>query len=255
MGNGIGNHARLVAQRELAGVIRGEIDGHIDVLEIEDGQNALACSDDLAGAGEPVLHPPAPGRDEHQINQDRLEPLNIGLGCLDRGLGLIALRLGRNIHGLGRFELVASLVHGLLRYIPVLYEKLPALIIGSGKIQVALALSNERDSFRQCPFGLQHLRLGGAQLGFGFRRRDGGNHLSSRDLVAFVHGQRRQPARIFRRDVDLRGLDAAVRFHDPLGHVAAPQAIDQRFYRRAGFFDRVLLCRLGLRSSNKRAAS
>ena len=38
-----------------------------------------------------------------------------------------------------------------------------------------------------------------AQLGFVFRRRYAADHLSGRDLVAFVHGQRREPAGIFGR--------------------------------------------------------
>ena len=70
------------------------------------------------------------------------------------------------------------------------------------------------------------------------------DHLSSRDLVAFVHGQRRQPARVFGGDIDLGGFEPPIRFHDPLGHIAAAQAIYQCFYLCAGFFDRVWLLRL-----------
>ena len=104
-----------------------------------------------------------------------------------------------------------------------------------------------RDSCRQCLFRLLQLRLGRAQLGFGFRRRNGANHLSGRDLVALVHRQRRQSAGIFCRDIDLRSFEAAVGFHDPLRHIDTAQPIYQRFYRCAGFFERVLLLRLGVR--------
>jgi hypothetical protein len=84
-------------------------------------------------------------------------------------------------------------------------------------------------------------------LGFGFRRRNGANHLSGRDLVALVDRQRRQPARIFCRDIDLRRFEAAVGFHDPLRHIDTTQTVYQRLYRCAGFFERALLLRLGVR--------
>src|SRR5262249_41198760 len=104
-------------------------------------------------------------------------------------------------------------------------------------------------------FRFQHLRLGGAQLGFRFRRRDGGNHLSSRDLVAFVHRQRRQPARIFGRDIDLRRLDAAVRLHDSVGHRAAAQTIDEGFHLGSQLLGGGFLRGFGVRGRNKQAPS
>ena len=50
----------------------------------------------------------------------------------------------------------------------------------------------------------------------------------------------------FADDVHLRRFDAAVGFHDALGHIAAAQAIYQCFHRFAGFFEGVLLLRLGV---------
>jgi hypothetical protein len=91
-------------------------------------------------------------------------------------------------------------------------------------------------------------RLCGAQLGFRFRRRDGGNPLSSRDLVAFVHRQRREPAGIFCRDIDLRRFDAAVRFHDSIGHVAAAQARDECLHLGSQLLGGAFLRPLRLRS-------
>jgi hypothetical protein len=54
--------------------------------------------------------------------------------------------------------------------VPVLYEELPAFIIGSGEGQTAVALGDERDRFRPCLLGAQHLRLRAPKLGFNFRR-------------------------------------------------------------------------------------
>src|SRR5262245_65211940 len=105
--------------------------------------HALARGDHLAGAREPVLHPSASRRFEHQVGQNRLQPLDVGLSCLDCGVSLVTLGVGRNISGLRRLEFVAPLVHDLLWYVPVLDEHFSTVIIRSGKIQVALALRDE----------------------------------------------------------------------------------------------------------------
>ena len=128
--------------------IRGQIDRHVDVVEIENGQYALSCGNHLTGASKPVLHASSSWGDEHQIDENRLQPLDIGFGGLDCGLGLVALGICRNVAGLRRFELVAPLIDDLLRYIPVLHQRLSAFIIWSGKIQIALALGDERVRFR-----------------------------------------------------------------------------------------------------------
>ena len=140
----------------LPACIRRQIDRHVDVVQIEDRQNALSCGNHLAGAGEPVLHASASRRDEHQIDQNRLKPFDISLGCLDRGLGLIALGIRCNIFRLGCFEFVAALIDDLLR-IPLSQQSLSALIIGPREFQIALALGDECDRFRQCLFRFQHL--------------------------------------------------------------------------------------------------
>ena len=64
---------------ELAGVIRRQIDRHVNVVEIEDRENPLPCRDHLAGASEPVLHASGSGRDERQVGKNGLELLDIGL--------------------------------------------------------------------------------------------------------------------------------------------------------------------------------
>ena len=118
----------------LPACIRRQIDRHVDVIQIKNGQNALARGDHLAGAGQPILHASAPRRDEHQIDQNRLQPFDVSLGCLDRGLGLIALGIRCNISRLGRFEFVAALIDDLLRDIPLLQQRLSTLIIGPGEM-------------------------------------------------------------------------------------------------------------------------
>src|SRR6185436_7865532 len=68
--NGIEDRAYLVPQRELAGLIRWQIDRHVDIVEVEDGQNALPGRDHLAGASKAVLHASTSGRDEHEIDKN-----------------------------------------------------------------------------------------------------------------------------------------------------------------------------------------
>jgi hypothetical protein len=121
-GNGICDNASFVADGELARIRRRQVDRHVNIVQIKDRQYALAGGDHFAGAGESVLHASASRRDEHQIDQNRFESLDVGLGRFDRELGLIALVDRRTVSGLGVFKLVAPLVDSLLADVPPLPE-------------------------------------------------------------------------------------------------------------------------------------
>src|SRR6516164_9660769 len=56
LGDRIGDDARFVAQQKFASHIPRQVDRQVDVLKIEDAQNALVCCDQLTGAGKPELH-------------------------------------------------------------------------------------------------------------------------------------------------------------------------------------------------------
>jgi hypothetical protein len=103
----------------------------------------------------------------------------------------------------------------------------PRFQVQLGQGLIAFALGDQRLRFGQRLLGLEHLCPRAAQLGFVFGRRYAGDHLSSRDLVAFLVRHDREPAGIFGRDVDLDCLDAPVRFHDALGHRCAARLVDQ----------------------------
>jgi hypothetical protein len=105
---------------------------------------------------------------------------------------------------------------------------------GLGEAPITLALDNERLRFRQCLFGAQHLSLRAPELRFVFRRGDEADDLSRHHVVTFIHRQNGEPAGIFGRDVNLRGLDAAVRLHDPIGQPLATQPRDQIAHHRLG---------------------
>jgi len=96
------------------------------------------------------LHAPAPRRDQHEIDQNRLQPFDLSLGRLDRGFRLIALGIRCNISRLGGFESVAALIDNLLRDIPLLQQSLSALIIGLRECQLAVPLRNEGNGFGLC---------------------------------------------------------------------------------------------------------
>ena len=57
VGDGIEDDAGLVADRQPAGVRRGQEDRHIDVGEVEDGDDRRAGGDDFAGPRKLILHP------------------------------------------------------------------------------------------------------------------------------------------------------------------------------------------------------
>jgi hypothetical protein len=141
----------------------------------------------------------------------------------------VTLRFGGTQRRFGRVGLGDALIEHLPGHVSFFDQRLAAFHIRLGKDLVGFALRDQRLRLGQGLFGPQHLRTGAAQLGFVFRRRYAADHLSGRDLVAFVHGQRREPAGILGRDVDLRCLDAPVGLHDALGHGCAAQLVDQRF--------------------------
>src|SRR5215472_10373852 len=58
-------------------------------------------------------------------------------------------------------------------------------------------------------------------------RRNPADELPDLDLAAFLDGDVDEPSGIFRRDNDLRGLNAAIRLVDPVGHRSAEHAVKQ----------------------------
>src|SRR5262249_61718498 len=117
----------------------------VRVVGSGEGQTPLSRGTPPAGGGKAVLTPAPSGRHEPQLATNRLQPLDIGLGGLDRGVSLVTLGVSRDVCSLGCLEFVATLVHHLLRYVPMLDEHFSTVIIRSGKIQVALALGDERN--------------------------------------------------------------------------------------------------------------
>jgi hypothetical protein len=79
----------------------------------------------------------------------------------------------------------------------------------------------------QCLPGFVQIGLRGSPLRLELRRRHPADGLPGLDLAAFLDGDVGEPAGIFRRDDDLRGLNAAIRLVDPVGHRSAEHAVEQ----------------------------
>jgi hypothetical protein len=107
-----------------------------------------------------------------------------------------------------------------LRRVPAPQKDLRAFEVNLGESQVAVTFGDERFGGPRRFFRAEELSPRATELGFDLRRRNRADDLPRRDLVTFVHGERRQPARIFGGDVDLCRFDAPVRFDDPIGHGA-----------------------------------
>src|SRR5262245_41584095 len=91
---GVEDHACLVPEGKLTGLRRGQINRHIDIIQIENREDARPSIHDFPSPMDQVLNSAATRRDKRKIDQDRLDTLNLGLGALDRRLRCIALRFG-----------------------------------------------------------------------------------------------------------------------------------------------------------------
>src|SRR5208283_319947 len=114
------------------------------------------------------------------------------------------------------FVVATALIESLLGDNLLPNELLPTLEIGFGSCQDGIALVDQRFRFGHCLLGALHVGLRRSELGFILRRRYAADDLSRFDLAAFFHGDVDQPAGIFRRDIDLNGLDAAIGLEDAL---------------------------------------
>ncbi len=174
------------------------------------------------------MNPAAARRDEREIDQDRVDPLHLGLGALDRELRRLALRFGGAKRRRRRVGLGDALIEHLPGHVSLFDQRLAPFHLRLGKNLIGFALGDQRLRFGQGLLGLEHLCPGAAKLRFVFGRRYAADHLSGRDLVTFLDRHAREPAGIFGRHIDLGCLDASVRFHDALGHRCAAQLVYQR---------------------------
>ena len=72
----------------------GQINRHVNVVQIKDCDDARAGIDDLSGPVDQVLNPAAARCNERKIDEDCVDPIRLGLGGLDRELRRVALRFG-----------------------------------------------------------------------------------------------------------------------------------------------------------------
>ena len=111
-------------------------------------------------------------------------------------------------------------------------QHLAAFEIRFRRLHGGIALIDQRLRFRHRLLGALDIGLRCPEFGFIFRRRYAAHHLSRLDFAAFLHRDVNQPARIFRRDVDLRGFDPAIGLDDTRRHLFADQSIKQTAHLR-----------------------
>ncbi len=161
---------------------------------------------------------PVPRRDKNQVVQHRLDALDLGLRALDGRVGLVSL-CSRSLNACqGPFVIAAALIESLLGDNLLFDQLLSAFEIGFGRRQGGITLVDERLCLSHRLLGALHVGLRRPKLGFIFRRRYAADDLSRFDFAAFLYGDIDQPARIFRRDVDLCRFDAAIGLYDALRH-------------------------------------
>ena len=156
-----------------------------------------------------------------------LDALDLGLRALDGGVGLIALRSCSYDARLGPFVIAAALIESLLSDDLLADQFLSAFEIGFGRRQDGVALGDQRFGLGHRLLGTFHVGLRRSELGFVFRRRYAADDLSRFDFAAFFHRDIDQPARIFRRNIHLCGLDAAIGLDNSLRHRFAEQAVQE----------------------------
>jgi hypothetical protein len=242
--NGIQNDAGLTADLKFGCVGRGQENGHVDILQIQDCQNPCSCADHFLGPSELILHPSSSGGDKHQIVQHRFDSLVLCGRGLNRRQGQVSLRCCYAGRRLGRLIITAALIENLTADGVGFDEFLRTLEVRFGEIQGALLYSDLRVCTGLRLHGALHIGLRGPEFRFVFRRRDAADNLSCRDSVALLHGNLGQAAGIFCRDVDLRRFEPAVGLDDPFGHRLAAQACDE-----------IAQHGLGMRGGNERAVS
>ena len=128
---------------------------------------------------------------------------------------------------IGGIVVALALLERLLGDEAGLHQFLAALEVGLGEVERALARGDFRFRGREGVLRLLHVGLRGAQLRLVFRRGDLRDDLTLRDAGALLDRDFGEPAGIFRRDVDLGRLDAAVRLDDAGGQRLAAQPRDQ----------------------------
>ncbi len=80
-----------------------------------------------------VLHTAAARRNQRHVDEHGLDPIDLGLGTLDRDVSLVALRFRRDERRLGRVRLGDALIEDLLGEIALLDELLAALELALGQ--------------------------------------------------------------------------------------------------------------------------
>ena len=87
--HGVEHDARVGADLHLAGLVSGQIDVHVDVADVEHGEDLAARGQHLADIGDAVLDAAVARRDERVVGDVDLVEFGVVRGGVDRALGFV----------------------------------------------------------------------------------------------------------------------------------------------------------------------
>jgi hypothetical protein len=171
----------------------------------------------LAWLREPVLDAAADRRLQRGVGDERLQPHDFRLGHFDRGRGVVEAGEGRPVTRFRDVQLAAALIEPFGREVAFVMQDERALVLLFRQRVLALALRDGGLGLQARMPGATHLGLGATQLRLQLAVVHARQQRAGLDHVAFIGADLDDAAGDLRRDLDLLGLDPAVRLHDPLG--------------------------------------
>ncbi len=197
-----------------AGVGGWQIDVHIDVRNIEQGEHFAAGRQNFADIGDTVLDATDGRRDQRIVRDIDLVKLDVVARGVERILGLSDAGVGGVQKRERAIEGLPSLVEQLVRRVAARDEGRRAIDLLLRQRRLRLLLYDIGVRLLQAALGLLNLRLGLFERGFEVAHVHARDDLPSADEIALIDQQFRDAPGEFRVDVDFLRLDAAIARHD-----------------------------------------
>ena len=207
---GVENDAGIGPDLDPAGVDRRQVDVHVDIGRVEDGEDLAARRKNLAHIGDAVLDAAVARRHERVVGDIDAVELHIVLGGIERMLGLADLGDCRVLRGDGTIHLLLALIEGLLRHIAFRHQELRAAKLLLCEKRLALLLLNRGVRFIERLLRLKNHGLGLPQRRLEILRIHQRHDLTRPYQVAFIGDELRDATGEFRIDVDLVGFETAI---------------------------------------------
>ena len=199
----------VVADLYMAGRKCRQVDVHIDVPDVEHGEDPAASRKYLAGIGDTISDPAIARRDERVVGDFTLQ-FRIVVGRVERVLSFCYAFLRGQLAGYRPLKRLLTLVEDFLRHPAILQQRLGSIHLLLGENDLRVRLIGVGTGFGDCPFCRLCLRLRFLQGRLQIARIHDGNDLAARDPVAFIDSQFENTPGELRCDIDRIGLNTAV---------------------------------------------